>query len=416
LHATPMPRAFGDKFMHFGSRAFVFAIFLVLGVSFVAGPAMLFREFGWETGFLMATHDSHLFLFFPTLGLVALVAFYLPACAFLDMYWRHVRFGRARLLIGLAVVCAASYWIGASLADSPYRSVWDLSPAALALDKSEPAGCGSAERPCERVALLEGIGNIAAVSHSRLGLKELVRSCDPETLIDGEAVGERKRFCFASTPLTSKPRLSTDAECCRAQQRYQQAIARTYQSIDNRSQTGRIQMALLPLKAFFLFLLLGMSGLLAARHTGVALHYPKDVDRIEVGVLVGAVAMMFFPLMSLGFVQTADALYGVQQEAGFKPIVPVMSFFFGAWALLLLLFFFRRHDAEVEMAAKFAGVAASTIAVIKYDLLVALMVRFLGSGAGEPAIIFLVSFAVISIVILVSPAVRRLITGDRREG
>ncbi|MFA5949342.1 MAG: hypothetical protein WC807_03560 [Hyphomicrobium sp.] len=400
--------------MLFGSRAFVFAIFLVLGVSFVAGPVMLFQEFGWETGFLLATHDSHLFLFFPTLGLVALVAFYLPACAFLDMYWRHVRFGRARLLLGLAAVCAASYWIGASLADSPYRPVWDLSPAALAVDKSEPAGCGTAERPCERIALLEGIGNVAAVSHSRLGLKELVRSCDPETLIDSEG-GERKSFCFASTPLTSKPRLSTDAECCRAQQRYQQAIARTYQSMGNRSHTGLLQMSLLPLKVFFLLLLLGMSGLLAARHTGVAMHYPKDVDRIEIGVLVGAVAMMFFPLMSLGFVQTADALYGVQQDTGFKPLVPMMSFFFGAWALLLLLFFFRRHDAEVEMAAKFAGVAASTIAVIKYDLMVALMVRYLGSGAGEPAIIFLVSFAVISMVVLASPAVRRLITGDRSD-
>src|SRR3990170_1779168 len=134
--------------MLFGARAFVFVLYLLLGASFVAVTATLVWEF-WDTGWLkLATHDSHLFLFFPTLGLVALAAFYLPSCAFVDMYWLYVRLGRLRFIVGIVAVSAISYLIGSGLAASPYRSVWDLSPATLAADKSEPAGCGTATRPC----------------------------------------------------------------------------------------------------------------------------------------------------------------------------------------------------------------------------------------------------------------------------
>lgn len=405
----------GSSIMGFGVRACVFVAFLLLGASFVAGTALLFYEFGPETGLLFATHDSHLFLFFPTLGLVALAAFYLPSCAFVDMYWkRHVRFGRARLIVGLATLASVSFVIGSWLAASPYRSVWDLSPAALAADKSEPAQCGGPDRPCERIALLDGIKNIAAVSHEQFGLQEFVRSCDTRRLVEGEGPAERKRFCFASTALSSKPRLSTDEECCRAQTRYQNAIVASYQRSDNRSLTGRVHAVLLPLKVFFLLILLAIGAHLAARHTGVAFHYPAHVDRIEISVLVGAAAMVFFPLMSQGFVQTGNALFGLTQDEGFKPIVPLMSFIFGAWALLILLFIFRKHDTEIELAAKLAGVAASTIAVIKYDLLVALIVRFLGSGAGVLSVILLIALSVLAIIVLSSPKVRQLIAGERK--
>jgi surface polysaccharide O-acyltransferase-like enzyme len=137
-------------------------------------------------------------------------------------------------------------------------------------------------------------------------------------------------------------------------------------------------------------------------------YYPDQILRIEVGVLVGALAMLFFPLMSQGFVQTTSALYGLHQEEGFKPIVPFMSFMFGAWALLLLFFFFRRHDTELEMAAKLTGVAASTIAVVKYDLIVAIAVRYLGSGAGEIAVALLIGLSVIAVLVLLSRRVRKL--------
>jgi hypothetical protein len=154
---------------------------------------------------------------------------------------------------------------------------------------------------------------------------------------------------------------------------------------------------------FFLLVLGVISILLAIRHRSIAHYYPEHIGRIDVGVVVGAIAMIFFPLMSQAFVETADALYGTSQNEGFKPIVPFMSFAFGAWALLLLMFFYRRHDREVELAGKFAGVIASAVAIVKYDLLVSLMVRFLGSGAGYFSIGFLAALAVIALIVLLRP-------------
>jgi hypothetical protein len=158
-----------------------------------------------------------------------------------------------------------------------------------------------------------------------------------------------------------------------------------------------------------------ISVLLAVRHDGVMRHYPDHIGRIEVGVLVGAIVMIFFPLMSQAFVQTTDALYGVRQDAGFKPIVNLMSFAFGAWALLIALFFFRRHNPEVELAVKLAGVVASTVAVIKFDLIVDLFVRYLGSGADEVSVGFLIVLAVVAVLALLSPTLRRVIVGGEKS-
>lgn len=392
-----------------GSRLFVLAVFCVLALAFVAETAVLiweFRNAGW---YMLVTQDSHNFLFFPTLGLLALAAFYTPASAFTDMYWRYVRFGRARFGLGLLVVASLSWLIASGLDESPYRSIWDISPATLQSDKSEPAGCGSAARPCERLAILEALDNVRIVAETRLGLTDFVRTCEPDALIEASLAPERRRFCFASTPLGDKPYLSTTAECCKAQMRLQTRILEDYGDPGKRSLTSVVHSLVLPFKVFFLLVLGVISVLLALRHRGVSLHYPRDNSQIEVGVIVGAAAMIFFPLMSQAFVETADALYGTAQNQGFKPIVPFMSFAFGAWALLLLMFFYRRHDREVEMAGKIAGVLASAVAIVKYDLIIALVNRFLGSGAGITSILLLTVLSIVGAIVLVSPYVRRKI-------
>lgn len=398
--------------MSLGARAFVFIIYLGLGLSFIAVPAVLVWEFGPERAMTFATFDSHLFLFFPTLGLVALAAFFLPSCAFVDMYWRHISFGPLRFLVGLVIIGAAAAHIAFGLSSNPHRSVWDIKPATLEADKSEPAGCGTAERPCERIALIEGVSNLRAVSQRRLGVREFYRACQPEPLIGSDGNEEVKRFCFASTLLSATPLLSTDTECCHAQQRYQSTIDELYLDPTQQSITGRIHKLLLPGKVFFLFILLAISILLTVRHGGVKRHYPERIGRIEVGVLVGAAAMIFFPLMSQAYVQSADALFGVQQRGGFRSIVPLMSFLFGAWAMLLLLFSFRQHDQDLELAAKLAGVAASTIAVFKYDILVSIIVRYLGSGADEISVLMVFGLALLAVIVLLSPLARRVAIGD----
>lgn len=400
--------------MTLGARLFVFIVYFVLGLSFLAVPALLVWEFGPERALTFATFDSHLFLFFPTLGLVALAAFYVPSSAFVDLYWQHVRFGPIRFLLGVLAIGAAAAHIAFGLSSNPHRSVWDLTPATLDADRSEPAGCGSEAKPCQRIALFDGVSNLREVSRKRVGVREFYRSCQPEPLIETDAAEEPRRFCFASTPLSATPRLSTDAECCRAQQRYQSTIDTLYLDPVQQSITGRVHKLLLPGKVFFLFILLAISVLLTFRHAGVKQHFPHEVSRIEVCVLVGAAAMVFFPLMSQAYVQSADALFGVQQKGGFRSIVTLMSFLFGAWAMLLLLFSFRQHDQDLELAAKLAGVAASTIAVFKYDILVSIIVKYLGSGAEAHSVLILIGLALLAVVVLLSPLARRVVVGAER--
>ena len=398
--------------MSFGARAFVFVVYSLLGISFIGETAVLFWEFGPEHALTFAAFDSHLFLFFPTLGLVALAAFYLPSCAFVDLYARHVALGKLRFLIGMITLGVAAWFVGVGLADNPHRSVWDLTPQTLAADRSEPAGCGVAGEPCRRIALLEGASNLTAVSRQRIGVREFFRSCEAEPLIESGPASERRRFCFASTPLSPAPWLSTDAECCEAQQRFQAAIDQKYLVAGQQSLTSQVHNVLLPTKVFFLFILLAIGILLTVRHDGVLRHYPDKIGRIEAGVLIGAVAMIFFPLMSQGYVQSADALFGVQQKGGFRSIVTLMSFLFGAWALLILLFFFRRRDQNMEIAVKLAGVVASTIAVLKYDLLVSIVARVLGSGASEISVALLIVLAIVAVLVLLFPYLRRSALGS----
>ena len=136
--------------MLLGPRLFVAGIYLAVALSFLAVTGTLIWEF-WDTDwFTLATHDSHLFVFFPTLGLVALAAFYVPSCVFVDLYWRHVRFGRLRLIAGFTILAAASYLIADLLGANPYRPVWEIDPQVLAQDQAEPMGCDSSSLPCEQ--------------------------------------------------------------------------------------------------------------------------------------------------------------------------------------------------------------------------------------------------------------------------
>ncbi|MGE0023327.1 MAG: hypothetical protein AB7S70_06830 [Hyphomicrobium sp.] len=404
--------------MSLGARAFVFIVFLLLGLSFITVTALLFWEFGLDKGLTFATFDSHLFLFFPTLGLVALAAFYLPSCAFVDLYWRHIAYGGLRFLLGLAVIAGVAWQIGTGLASNPHRSVWDLKPTTLDADASEPAGCGKeGGPPCERIKLLSGINGLRDVSERRLGVRDFYRACQPEPLIESTDKVEPRRFCFASTPYSEKepPHLSTDDECCKAQKTYQKAIDDLYADPAQQSITGRIHKLLLPTKVFFLFILLAISVLLTARHAGVRKNYPEQLWRIEVCVLVGAVAMIFFPLLSQAYVQSADALFGVQQTGGFRSIVTLMTVLFGAWAMLLLLFSFRQRDHDLEIAAKLGGVAVTTIAAVKYDLLVSILQRYLGAGAGVLSVATLITLAIIAVAVLLSPIARRVVLGGDNE-
>ena len=382
-----------------GARIFVFLVYLLVGLSFLATTAVLAHEF-WESGWLdFVTMDSHLFLFFPTLGIVALLAFYTPSCALTDLYWHHVPLGKLRFAVGILLLGGASYLIAAELLASPKRSAWEIAPAVLKEDKGEPPGCAlAANGTCQRLPILQALKNLRQVSQTHLGLAEFIRDCDRDVLLEGTSGPESKRFCFASTPLSSSPPLQSDVDCCRAQQRLTAAVsAQAHQ--ERRSLTAKVHAWLLPLKVFFLLLLLAISVLLVLRHKSIEQHYKGRMARIEFGVIVGTAAALFFPFMSQAFVQSAEALYGISGRGTFSLITPLLSLAFGAWTLLMVFFFYRRRDKEIEALGKMGSAAAGVLAVLQYTILTAVFVRALGSGADAYSLIALLTVCTIAAIV-----------------
>lgn len=393
------------------ARVFVFFVYACLGLSFIATTAVLayeFRDAGW---FDFATTDSHLFIFFPTLAIVALVAFYLPSCALADLYWRHVPYGKLRFAVGALLLGGLSYLIAFSLLQSPKRSMWELAPATLQADQGEPAGCAHTGI-CERLPALLALRNLRRVSETHLGLGKFIRDCEHDTLLQLTPGPGSKRFCFASTPLSQSPILQSDAECCLAQARLSAMVGTQFTHPERRSLTAKVHAWFLPLKVFFLLVLLVISILLVSRYKAMQQHYHGSMPRIEFSVIVGTAAVLFFPLMSQAFVQSSEVLFGLGGRGTFSLIMPLLSLAFGAWTLLMVFFFYRRRDKELEAFGKMGSAIAGAIAVLKYSIVTALFVRVLGSGASVYTIGALLAVSVIAVILTLWP--RTLMLGGKQ--
>ena len=106
--------------------------------------------------------------------------------------------------------------------------------------------------------------------------------------------------------------------------------------------------ALLPFKIFFALVLFVDQRMLAVRRAGdgerTTARYLSGIER---GVLIGAVAMVVYPIMSHAFLQSAALLYfGGGPSGGYRSIAPAFSFALGAWGLLLLFFFYGRQNEQ----------------------------------------------------------------------
>ncbi len=201
-----------------GARIFVTLIFTALGAIFIASTALMINEFRDQDWAALLLLHSHLFVFFPTLGLLALVAFHLPATVFTHMYWTHVPYGALRFSIGALVVAAATAWFSISLLNEGPRQVWEIAPQTLARDRAEPPGCGDGRGACKRVAMLEGVSNLRSEAQNRIGVSKFARVCKPDPLLEMPEDFIRERFCFAAGA-----KLTGEA-CCQAQARYSTQI------------------------------------------------------------------------------------------------------------------------------------------------------------------------------------------------
>jgi hypothetical protein len=373
-----------------GARIFVAVAFVILGASFLASTGLLIREFqGLDWPSMILAH-SHLFLFFPVFGLLALFAFYLPSVVFTDLYWHHLPYGKLRFFGGLVVVAALSFGVSKWL-DAKPRAIWEASPGALLADRGEPAGCGAGGSvACRRTPVLTALGNLRATGQTRIGLSKFARNCAVDSLLELPEEMEKERYCFAADAKIK------GAACCEAQQRFADEVARLQADPSTLSLSGRYDAIFLPVKTFFVLIVVAIGLLLAVWRNRLDRHYGRLVPSLERGVIVGALAMLLWPAMDYGYQQTANVLFG---RWGSGPQLR-LSLVIAPWALLLLFYFLRRLGKQGEMIGQTAGVVTAGVAVLRYEDLNDWAVRLLGIGSGRWIVMVLFVVALAGFLVL----------------
>lgn len=368
-----------------GARVFVAIAFVILGASFIASTALLIHEFQGLDWLTMIVAHSHLFLFFPVLGLLALIAFFLPSVVLTHLYWNHVPHGKIRFLAGFVAVAALAYGFAKSLDTEP-RAIYEVSPAALLADRGDPAA--------GRVAILDALADLRAKGQTRFGLSSFARPCVKDPLLEVPEEMLEKRYCFpAGKNLTGEA-------CCTVQASFAKAVLGLQQEEATRSLSGTYDaLVFLPLKSFFILVVVAIAALLAWRRDRIDEHYRELVPRLERGVIIGAFAMLFWLAMDYGYQQTANVLFG-RMQAG--PQLRV-SLVLVPWALLLLFYFLRRLGKQGEMVGQISGVVVAGVALLRYEQLNDWVVRLFGIGADRWVLAALAVVALAGVVALFWP-------------
>jgi len=188
------------------------------------------------------------------------------------------------------------------------------------------------------------------------------------------------------------------------QQNFSNMLEKAYADPANLSLIGEVHAILLPFKVFFLLIVLIIGILLALWRKSIDKYYPDYVTYVERSILLGAFALLFWPLSNHAYLLSADLLYGSFADGIYGSLAPLMSILFGAWALMLLFFFFRRYERDLEAAGKIIGVICSAVAIVKYEEIIDYSVRIAGSGAD------LVTLGVVAAcaVVIFIPLLRRI--------
>jgi hypothetical protein len=410
--------------MNLSSRIFVFIVFAILGVSFWATTGILYWEFSdnWRQPafegtlwFDLLTHYSHVFLFFPLFGTVALFAFFLPASVFVDMYWHkanrpenNIPYAKVRFVGGFTIAAALSAGIAYGLSLGDETALWQIKREQLNEGSQTGASCAllGQNGQCERVTFPTALANVRRVSQDRSQLSDLKRNCGRDPLIEELIAPAPRRYCFVTAkysrdPDSLKASLVNDDDCCKALTRFETDARNIHlASPDNRSMLDRAQNATLGLKIFFLLVVLIISVLLAFRRPRIVAQYEAYAHRIDRGVLIGTIAMLFLPFMNHAYLLSTDLIYGTNDllsgRAGvsFYRVPYMLSIAFGIWGFFIMLFFIRREDKEAERMSKVIGTIASGVFVLKYDAIINYAVRFAGPGAGIQSVIALIGIAV----------------------
>jgi hypothetical protein len=357
-----------------GAKIFVATIFTGLAAGFVLSTWLLFTEFRDHAPLTLALMHSHLFIFFPTFGVLALCAFFLPAAVFTHLYWYKLPYGRVRFLFGFAVAIGLSVWVTTSMLGEWVmpRAVWEMAPKAWDTDRSEtvrPCGPGSTSS-CTRAAILPVVQSLRSKAQSTSSLSKFGRSCAYDKLLEVPEAYTRQRWCFPADGLANTE------TCCAVQAAFAKVVAQGFYTDQTRSTLARADQLLQPLKIFFILVVLVIAIMLVIWQHHVEVYYPDLTGRLEHHIFIGAVAMLIWPIMDYAYLDVTNALFGRMTS----DLQPRLSLVVAPWSMLLLFYYLKRFARRVEVIGQIVGVGGGLLAVIARDELKDWAVRLVGIG------------------------------------
>ncbi len=385
------------------ARRFVAVVFGLLALSFIASTGLLLFEFQDTEPLVMLSAHSNLFVYFPTLGLVALAAFYVPAVIFTDLYWRrHVTSGPGRYALGFLVVIGLSYFASEQLNSSPLRPLWEIEPTRLEEDSNARNKCVGNEAenaanppkalPTCRPTLLGTAIDLHAKAQSRVALSPLARECKSDDLLERPVDYKSPRYCFPAHTW-----LGTE-HCCEMQSRLASRAHELWSTPGYRSTTATLdRFFFLPLKCFFVIVILLIGALLIFRKPRLVAHYSDLLPAMERGLQIGALAMLPWLIMDYAQQQTADVLYGATSGFPFRPSLILVP-----WALLLAGYFADRIQIELVRMVQLLSGIISAVAILNYRSVFDWSAKLVGVGASPWNFVVLVIVSIAALFYLLA--------------
>lgn len=284
---------------HMATRIAVTTVFALMYAAFLLETGMLVAEFG-TTGLALrlAALDSQNFIFFPVAGLLALVAFWQPAVLVVDAMWRgQVKYGRLVLGGSLLACCVLSVLIAASFANSNARSIYEISPKALSKD----AGRKATDDVLPRAPIKDVLSRMKILSGVDKGLGEYQAQCDAEWLRYSTAASQ-EMLCFPAGE-----RLPV-RDCCTVKAEFRAHVNTL--ATKSPSATAAVHDLVMPVKVFFLLLLLGLGILLVQYRKGLERLHGTTPSGLSFGLALGGSVMLIWPLLNAAYLQTIALLTG----------------------------------------------------------------------------------------------------------
>ncbi|MEO0983097.1 MAG: hypothetical protein AAFX03_10645 [Pseudomonadota bacterium] len=363
-------------------RLLVGGLFIFFYIAFCLETGALFAEFqAEELWYKLAFIYSHNFIFFPIAGLLALIAFFRPATLVCDALLNgRIRGGRAILAIGALGAASLSWLLADAFAKSNARSLFEIAPAAILADAGDATSTTAPRAPVHKTLM-----KLRVQAATEEGLSAHQIRCESDWLLYAP-VAERVNYCFVADR-----ELST-GDCCRAKTAFRENL--NAMQAESPSQLAAVHRIVLPIKIFFMLLLLGLGVLLVRFRKRLTELYGGAIDEISFPLAAGGAAMLIWPLLNGAYLQTFSVLTGDGAANSYRVTAPLFSLGFGTWAMLLIFFHLRSYPSQMEYAAKFGGLIIAGFGVIQYQGIIDYLSQTLGAGGG------VVAFAVYLVLIV----------------